>query len=106
MALGGLIETLATPQPIDDGWGVLVDMTHRGFNVDAGVSYGGGNVGPDGQIIAAKCEAYLGKIVSGDFRVHSSLGVARFTVAEIKAMGNGLSLAGIIASAKAKLGLT
>lgn len=106
MALGGLIEVLAVPQSVDDGWGLMVDMTHRGYNVTAGVVYGGSNTGPNGQIVAARCEAFLGKIVNGDFKVYALLGTAAFSVQELKDMGNNLSLAAIVTQAKVKLGIT
>lgn len=106
MALGGLIEVLAVPQSVDDGWGIQIDMTHRGYNVDAGVTYGAADRDASNQIIAAKVDAFLGKLIGGEFKAYSLLGQARFTVDEIKALGNGVTFLSLIAAAKTKIGLT
>lgn len=106
MALGGLIENLALPVSVDDGWGLPVDMTHRGYNITAGVVYGGGVVSATGEMIAVRVDAYLGKVINGDFKVYQQLNTATFTAAELKAMGNNVTLTSLITAAKTKMSLT
>lgn len=107
MALGGLLETLATPLAVDDGWGSTYAMTHRAFTVIVGLVPDFVQPDTTADPIVARVHVTVGKVVAGSFRVNRDLvaPVATFRRSELVALSS-ITIPALIDAAKTKLGLT
>ena len=105
---GGLLEPLVPSVTVDDGWGGKIALDTRAWTISISVVpnlIGGINPSPSPDPIVASITAQNGKLVDADtFKAGGPLMSTTLTRTEVKALPS-ITLASLIAAAKAKLGL-